>query len=196
MACCRGKCVILQFVMTESKKSIYQQAGEWGVPFGLYLSCAAVASIFADWFMPLQFLFLILLLGTPLVTYYFQRRRFIQDDGFTEYAGLWMLGIMLFILGTLICSLIVFLVLQYIRPTYIVDQTQAAVDFYKNMPQLKDSEMLEAVQFAIDRKILPTPIEMVTSMFWFVTFVGSLLSALTALIAQRPLPNKRRERKQ
>ena len=181
--------------MTDSKKSIYQQAGEWGVPFGLYLSCTAVTSIFADWFMPLQFLFLILLLGTPLVVYYFQRRRFIQDDGFTEYAGLWMLGIMLFILGTLICSLIVFLVLQYVRPTYIVDRTQAAVDFYNTLPQMKDSEMLEAVQFAIDRKILPTPIEMVTSMFWFVTFAGSLLSALTALIAQRPLPGKRRDRR-
>ena len=115
--------------MTDSKKSIYQQAGEWGVPFGLYLSCTAVTSIFADWFMPLQFLFLILLLGTPLVVYYFQRRRFILDDGFTEYAGLWMLGIMLFILGTLICSLIVFLELQYVRPTYIVDRTLFSFSF-------------------------------------------------------------------
>ena len=182
--------------MTESKKSIYQQAGEWGVPFGLYMSCTAITSIFADWFLPLHFLFMVLLLGTPFVTYYFQRRRFIQDDGFTEYSGLWMLGILLFILGTLICSFIVFLVLQYIRPSFIYDQAQAAVDLYKTLPQMKDSEMLKTLQCAIDEKLLPTPIEMVTSVFWFVTFTGSLVSALTALIAQRQLPDKHRKREQ
>lgn len=186
----------MPFVMTESKKSIYQQAGEWGVPFGLYMSCTAIASIFADWFLPLHFLFMVLLLGTPFVTYYFQRRRFIQDDGFTEYSGLWMLGILLFILGTLICSFIVFLVLQYIRPSFIYDQAQAAVDLYKTLPQMKDSEMLKTLQFAIDEKLLPTPIEMVTSIFWFVTFTGSLVSALTALIAQRQSPDKHRKREQ
>ena len=49
----------------EPKKSIYHRAGEWGFPFGLYLSCAAAASIFADWFVPLNFIFIVLLLGTP-----------------------------------------------------------------------------------------------------------------------------------
>ena len=37
---------------------------------------------------------------------------------------------------------------------------------------------------------------MVTSVFWFVTFTGSLVSALTALIAQRQLPDKHRKREQ
>ena len=83
--------------MMEPKRSIFQCAGQWGLPFGLYLSCAAVASIYADWFAPLQLVFLILLLGTPVVAYAFQRRKFIEDNGFTEYAGLWMLGIMLFL---------------------------------------------------------------------------------------------------
>lgn len=177
--------------MADSKKSIYQRAGEWGVPFGLYLACTAVCSIFADWFMPLHFLFLLLLLGTPVVTYYFQRRKFIEDDGFTEYAGLWMLGIMLFILGTVLCSFIVFLVLQYVRPDYIYEQANAAIDAYSKIPQMKDSELLGVLQKAIDEKALPTPIEMVMSVFWFVTFTGSLLSALTAWIAQRPLPGRR-----
>ena len=138
--------------------------------------------------------FLLLLLGTPAVTYYFQRRKFIEDDGFTEYAALWMLGIMLFILGTLLCSFIVFLVLQYCRPTFIYEQAQAAVDVYSKMPQMKDSELLGALQHAINEKILPTPIEMVMSVFWFVTFVGSLVSALTALLAQRPLPDRHKHR--
>ena len=134
--------------MTTTKKSIYQRAGEWGVPFGLYLACAAMASIFADWFMP----------------------------------------------GTVLCSFIVFMVLQFGRPNFIYEQTQAAVDLYNAMPQMQDKAILDVLQRAIDERALPTPIEMVMSVFWFVTFGGSLVSALTALFAQRPLPDKRKLR--
>ena len=185
------KCVILQFDMTGEKKSIYQRAGEWGVPFGLYLACAAITSVFADWFAPLSFLFLILFFGTPFVVYYFQRRKFIEDDGFSEHATLWMLGIMLFILGTIISSLVVYLVLQYLRPNYIYEQTQMAIDTYKQLPQMRDSEMLEILQKMVDRRLLPTPIETVFNAFWFITFGGCLVSAVTALVARRSLPKRR-----
>ena len=177
--------------MMEPKRSIFQCAGQWGLPFGLYLSCAAVASIYADWFAPLQLVFLILLLGTPVVAYAFQRRKFIEDNGFTEYAGLWMLGIMLFILGTIISSLVVYLVLQYLRPNYIYEQTQMAIDTYKQLPQMRDSEMLEILQKMVDRRLLPTPIETVFNAFWFITFGGCLVSAVTALVARRSLPKPR-----
>lgn len=177
--------------MMEPKRSIFQCAGQWGFPFGLYLSCAAVASIYADWFAPLQLVFLILLLGTPVVAYAFQRRKFIEDNGFTEYAGLWMLGIMLFILGTIISSLVVYLVLQYLRPNYIYEQTQMAIDTYKQLPQMRDSEMLEILQKMVDRRLLPTPIETVFNAFWFITFGGCLVSAVTALVARRSLPKRR-----
>lgn len=177
--------------MTEPKKSIYQRGGEWGVPFGLYLGCMATASIFADWFAPLSLIFFILLLGTPLVVYYFQRRKFIEDEGFTEYSGLWMLGIMLFLLGTVLASFIAYLVMQYGRPGFIYEQAQAAIEAYSKMPQMKDSEMLLVLQRMVKDKLLPTPIEMVFNVFWFVTFFGSLMSALTAMVAKRPL--KRRQ---
>ena len=121
----------------EKKKSIYQRAAEWGVPFGLYLACAAMPYIFSDYFPPLSFLFIIMVLGIPFIVGYFQRHKFIEDDGFTEYAGLWMLGIMLFLLGTLVASLIVYLVLQYFRPTFMYDQAQVIINAYKDMPEMK-----------------------------------------------------------
>jgi hypothetical protein len=175
----------------DKKKSIFQQAGEWGLPFGLYLSCGAIAFIFADWFPPLALVFFVIMLCTPLVSYYFQRRRFIQDDGFTEYAALWMLGIMLYLLGGVLASLVAYLILQYGRPGFIEQQAIAAIDVYSKMPQMKDSEMLRVLQMMIDKKMLPTPIEMVFNVFWFVAFFGSVISAITALIAQRSLPRRR-----
>jgi hypothetical protein len=177
--------------MTEPKKSIYQRAGEWGIPFGLYLACTAVASIFADWFAPLVTVFLVLLLGTPLVVYYFQRRKFIEDDGFTEYAALWMLGILLFILGAVVAGLIIFLVLQYGRPDFMYEQAEAVIKTYSQIPEMKDSELLHVVQRMVDEKLMPTPIEAVFNSFWFISFGGSLVSAITAIIAQRPLKKHR-----
>ena len=173
--------------MEKPKTSIYQRAGEWGIPFGLYLACAGLSSIFADWFSPLSMVFFVMFLGTPAVVYWFQRRKFIEDDGFTEYAGLWMLGIMLFIFGTVLASLIIYLVLQYVRPNFMYEQAQAFIDTYSKMPQMRDSDMLRVIQRMMDERLLPSPIETVINSFWFITFGGSLVSALTALVARRPL---------
>lgn len=178
-------------ICMEQKKTIYQRAADWGIPFGLYLACAAVASIFADWFAPLSLIFLVLLLGTPLVAYYFQRRKFIEDDGFTEYAALWMLGILLFILGSIIAGFIVFLILQYIRPDFMYDQARQVIEAYSKMPQMRDSEILHVLQRMVDEHLMPTPIETVFNAFWFTSFGGSVISAITALIAQRPLKRYR-----
>jgi len=37
----------------------------------------------------------------------------------------------------------------------------------------------------VDKGALPTPIEAVFNAYWFITFGGSMLSALTALLARR-----------
>ena len=179
-------------VCMTNKKSIYQRAAEWGIPFGLYLACMAVASIFTDWFPPLGLIFMILLLATPVVVYYFQRRKFIEDDGFTEYAALWMMGIMLVILGGTLASFIIYLVLQYIRPEFMYDQARIVLDAYKEVPEMRDSDVLRVIQRMVDERLMPSPIETVFNAFWFVSFGGSVVSALTALIAQRPI-NRRRK---
>lgn len=174
----------------EPKKSIYKRAAEWGLPFGLYIACMGVASIYADYFAPLSIIFILMIMATPLVVYYFQRRRFIEDDGFTEYAGLWMLGILLFIFGSVIASFIIYLVLQYFRPDFMYEQARMVIEAYSKIPQASDSEVLRVLQRMVDEKLLPTPIEAVFNAFWFITFFGSLVSAISALIAQRKLPKR------
>jgi membrane associated rhomboid family serine protease len=180
-------------VYMETKKSIFQRASEWGVPFGLYLTCGAMAFIFADWFAPLGLIFIVLFFATPIVVYYFQRRKFIEDDGFTDYSALWMLGIMLFILGTVLASFIVYLVLQFGRPNFMYDQAAQVIKAYSEMPDMKDSELLVILQRMVDQRRLPSPIEVVFNAFWFITFGGSVTSAITALIAKRKLKKYRRQ---
>ena len=175
----------------EHKKNIFQRAAEWGVPFGLYLACGGVSSIFADWFPPLGLIFFLLVLATPVVVYYFQRRKFIEDDGFTEYAGLWMLGILLFILGIILAGFVIYLVLQYGRPDFMYEQARQVIKVYSETPELRDSEMLHVLKRMVDERLMPSPIETVFNVFWFVAFGGCIISAITALIAQRPLKRHR-----
>lgn len=181
-------------VCMETKKSIFQRASEWGVPFGLYLACGGMSFIFADWFAPLGLVFFVLFFATPIVVYYFQRRKFIEDDGFTEYSALWMLGIMLFMLGTVLASFIIFLVLQYGRPDFMHDQVTHFIKAYSEIPNKDDNEvmLLSILQRMVDEQRLPTPIEVVFNAFWFITFGGSVTSAITALIAKRKLKKHRR----
>lgn len=172
---------------TTPDKTIYQRAGEWGIPFGLYMACAAVASIFADKFLPLGYVFLIMLLCTPVVVYRLQRLKFVEDKGTTDHAALWMLGILLFILGMIVSGTVVYLVLQYIRPAYMYEQAQAAIEAYSKLPQMADSDMLRVLRRMVDEHLMPSPIQVVFDAFWFVAFGGSVLSAVTAIFARRPL---------
>ena len=179
--------------MKEKKRSIYQFAGDWGFPFGLYMTCAAMASIYADKFQPLSLVFLILLLGLPFLTYALQRRKFVEDNGFTEYAGFWMLGIVLYILGAVVSGFIVYLVLQYIRPGFFYEQAQFIIESYEKTPGTVDSRFVDTLRLMVEKQLMPNAIQIVFSAFWFISFGGSLISALTALFAQKPL-NRRQQR--
>ena len=60
------------------------------------------------------------------------------------------------------------------------------------MPDMKDSEMLKVIQYMVDNRLMPSPIETVFNVFWFVTFIGSLTSALTAWLARRSIKKYQR----
>ena len=165
--------------------SPYRRAAENGVPFGIYMTAMSVASIFTDRMPLLALVVLVMMLCTPFVIYRFQRRYFIDENGFTEFAALWMMGIMTFIFGALITGLATYITIRWGRPDYIYDQANQIITTYDQVPELKNSEMITVLKRMVDEGLLPQPIEIVLNMFWVVTFFGSLLSALTALVAQR-----------
>ena len=163
----------------------YRRPAENGIPFGAYMSAMAVGSVFADRMPLLALAVLVMMVATPVVVYRFQRRYFIDEQGFTEYAALWMMGIMMFIFGALIAALVTYFTVKLARPDFIYDQAIQVINTYSQMPEFKDSEMVTVLQKMVDEGLLPTPIETVFNMFWVVTFGGAILSAITALVAQR-----------
>ena len=51
-------------------------------------------------------------------------------------------------------------------------------------PGIVDQPTVDLIRDLVDKRLMPTPIDMVFSIFWFLSFGGSLVSALTAIIAR------------
>jgi hypothetical protein len=176
-------------------KSIYKRSAEYGVPFGAYLSVLTISGIYSDKLSVLTILSLAMLIAIPFIVYRYQRRTFLQEGGTTEFAALWMMGILTFIYGSLLCCLVSYFVLQYLRPGYLYEQAQIAINTYKAIPGMQNSDIVRVLQQAIKNNMLPTAIQFLFNLFWVGTFCGSVLSALLAFIAEKiPLPKDLDER--
>ena len=173
----------------EERKSVYKQAAEYGIPMGLYMSTISLMTLYTDLVPLFSVIAMVMLFAGPVVIYRFQRRYFVEQGGMAEYAALWMLGIMMVIFGAILTGAVTYVILQYVRPTYIYDQAQATLDAYNALPELRSqaSQVLDVLQAMLEQNALPSAIELVFNMFWFVTFSGSVLSAITAAFASRRL---------
>lgn len=167
----------------EDRKSLYRYGAERGLGFGIYMSVVSVCSIYADRVPLFSMVVLLMLIALPVVVYKQQRGWAALQGGVSDYASMWMVGILLFLCGALITALVTYAVLRFSRPTFIYDQAQMALEAYSQFPELRDSQLVGVLRTAIDGGLLPTPIEMVFNSYWFVTFGGCLLSALTAAVA-------------
>ena len=153
----------------ECRKSLFKQGAEWGVPFGIYLSVMALLFIFSDKHVGLAALSLAMLPVIPVLIYRWQKKRFVAEQGATAFSNLWMLGILIFIGGSLIASAVSYGVLQYVRPDFFYEQARYVIHEYEAAPR---------------------NIDLVLTGFWTSCFLGSLLSALLAAIIPLMAKNK------
>ncbi len=165
-------------------KSVYKRGAEYGWKFGLYLSALFFAIVYSSQLPFLAYIGMFLLLLIPFVVYGFLRRCYILEGGTSSFSTLWMLGILIFIYGSLICGIVTYVWLQYVMPNYIYDSAQAFIKLYESMPEMKNSEGLKVMRMAVDQKMLPSAIEFVFNMIWFTTFFGSVLSIFESLAAR------------
>ena len=157
----------------ETQKNVFIKSAELGVPFGCLLIVASVSMIFGD---KVPFL---------SVLYYFQRKRYVQSNGFATFSELWTLGIFTTIGGALICGLVTYGLITYLRPEFVYEQAQFVVDNYKHMPGNQASEFVDVLEKAIKKNLLPTPFDYCVQMFWLTSSLGCVGGAITALIASR-----------
>ena len=167
--------------------NIFKEGAHQGLVMGAYLTVMAVASIYTDK-MPLLALFaLLMLLCAPIVVYRYQRHTFVSEEGTTLFSSLWMQGIIIVICGALICSAVMYVMLQWVRPDFMASQVEQFIEIYRSQPETANSEIIEVMQKALDQGALPLPIDYAMTGFWLASFLGSVASLFTAAIAQRKI---------
>lgn len=158
---------------------------DMAMPMALYTSAISLAWIYADIIPPLAVLALALLAGGPLLLYRMQRRLFNDSDGKLGVAELWRMGIITIFLGTIFTLMVTYGVLEYVRPSYIYDQIQIVIETYKHVPEMKDSELVEALEYMTENNMAPSAFDYALNMFLLTNTSGMAMGALTAVYAAK-----------
>lgn len=177
----------------ETQKNVFIKSAELGVPFGCLLIVASVSTIFGDRVPLLAVLAFIVTLVAPIVLYIYQRKRYVQSNGFATFSELWTLGIFTTIGGALICGLVTYGLITYLRPDFVYEQAQYVVQAYKDLPGSDVKKFVDVLEKAIKNNLLPTPFDYCVQMFWLTSSLGCVGGAITALIANK-IPLKSQEK--
>lgn len=177
----------------EKKTSIYRRAAEDGARFGLLLA-AVVVCVGATSYYPAMFLpAIVAMIAVPFTMWWFMNRSYVPGSPDGTFSALWMQGIATFFFGSLVMGLITWATIKYLRPGYVVDQLNTAVELLKsaNTPQYK--ELARNITRLIESGEYPTPMDIVLELSYLAVFSGSVLCALLALIIRSrrgttPLP--------
>ena len=166
-----------------NSKNVFVSSAELGVPFGIMLILASAATIYVDKIPLLNVVTIIVAILAPVILYRFQLKRFLNAGGKTSFSELWTLAIFTTIGGAMICMLVTYCMITWLRPDFLYEQMQMVVDVYKTLPQQEATEAVKILETAIKTNNLPTAFEFCMQMFWLTASLGCMGGLLTAAIA-------------
>lgn len=169
---------------------VYREGAYKGVPMGIYLTLIFLFTVWSEKSSLLSLAGLAMLCYTPFFAYRLIAKTHKKYFCTSDFASLWMLGISIFIGGSMICALCSYAYLQYIDPDFIYRQTVNAVELYRELDPDNTSGIAEVIDSLIDNNMLPTSIEVAVEMLWTTTFFGSLLSMLLSAIVRKRHPKQ------
>lgn len=169
----------------DESNNIFKYGMDRSVTMGLYTTVISLSMIYADLVPPLAVVAMVLLLAGPVVLYRMQRRLFLDCEGECSMWELWRMGVVAIFFGTVFTLLVTYGVLEYLRPGFMYEQIEMVLETYKQMPELKDSETVRALQMMLDEELVPSPFTYALNMFATTNTTGMVMGLLTASIAAR-----------
>lgn len=167
-------------------KSVFRRGAEDGTWFGIYLSVLFILSAVSIKISILGLLAFIMALAVPIYAYIILRKGFIQNGCLYTFFEVWTHGIVLFACGSLIMALTMVIYLNWVNPSFIVEQSKAIVSLYNDLGG-DWKTMAQVVEQAINQGLLPTPISMASDIISLGIFSGSMLTLiLTPFIRRNP----------
>lgn len=171
-------------------KAVYREGAKQGVYMGFYLITMFFMVILSEKASIVSILAFLSIILVPLFAYKLMVNVHKRYSCSADFPSLWMLGILIFIGGSMICALVTYAYLQYVDYEFISRQAESAIEVYKNMPDTQISEMVSVMQMAVDKGILPSPIEFSMEMLWVTAFFGSVLSMILSAVIRKRYPKQ------
>ena len=165
-------------------KSIYRTGAENGAVFGIYLTVLSIMFMYGFDSVLFMYLSMAMFLGIPGVVYFYMRKYHVSLHGISQFSALWMLGILIFLFGSLICGVVTYVWMQYIEPTFIYDQVQMAIKLYETVPGENARMLTDILKQAVENHMLPSAIDIVIEMIMLTTFVGSIISMMLSAVVR------------
>lgn len=162
------------------ERSVYSLGASDGLWVGLAMGACVVSMVLSSHWPYLVFVSWALFLGTPYLAWRLMRRAWAKREVPPRFSAVWLHGICIFLFGSLIMALMMYVSLRYIVPGWIETQMFNAVEVLASDPAtVHQSQVLAKI---IDTGQLPSPIYTSVSSIWFVSFTGSIWSMLFALL--------------
>ena len=168
----------------DSSRSVYRYAADAG-PILAAVYCIFAASILLiNRFPEIGILTLPTAISIPFVLAWLMRKLAASRPDLSGFFPLWLFGIYTSIFATLICALLSALYLIFIDPAFVATYFRNAAESLQTISSESGSADLsrqaEIIRTAIDRRLLPSPMELVAAMSWLAAFGGSVMAAVAA----------------
>lgn len=166
-----------------ASRSVYSVAATDGVWVGLLMGACAACMIMASANILLAWISMVLFIVTPFVVWRMLREGWVTAAVPATFSAVWLHGICIFLFGGLLMALTMYLTLRFVTPQWIETQTLLAAERLMADPQtVAQGRSLVRI---VETGQLPSPIYTAVSSIWLVSFTGSLLSMMFALILTR-----------
>ncbi len=174
-------------------KTYLKKSADFGFLFGLIFTWIFFTGIYSTDIPFLGIVSFITFMMVPGLLYLFLERTDRDSYGTIPFSVLWMEGIILFFCGSLILSILMYLFLRFIDPTFIVDRIQMLIDMLEEQGGTENIQQANNFRLAIKGHIIPSAIEFAIVTIWIVVFTGSLLSMAVAGIVKSGIIKRNRK---
>lgn len=177
--------------MNESK-SIYTYGANDGLKMGVYLSVMFLLQCTGMAHMLLMTFGTLMMLCIPIVAYIILRKGYVRSGGISTFSAVWLHGILMFLCGSLILALVMYVYLRFLNPGFMSGLLNSLIEVYSGIDNPQAEQLTDLLTSIKQQNMLPSPIQYAFSMIWTCGFIGSILSMILALIVRAiPIKNKK-----
>lgn len=145
-----------------------------GVRMGVFLTVASLLSFLSDYNSLLGIIAFPMLISVPALHYFLLRSVYRRYGCSSSFSSMWMLGIVIFVGGSMICALATYCYLQFFDPDFFYRTASAMMEVTKDRADTAD--LYKMLKISIEGGLLPSSIDYCVQMMMLTIFTGSILS--------------------